>query len=259
MATKVEFKNKKVLLVDDSSTARQIIKRELFQMGFEDQNVRDAADGEQALKFLAKTEFHMIISDWYMPNMDGLELFKAVKTDNRFKNIPFLMLTTEAEKNKISQAYESSTDQYIGKPFKTDPFRQIVNKLLLGSHSYDDKKVLVIDDSAVLRTILAKNLMQVGFQKSNIIESKDGEDSLDKFLVDKFDLVITDWYMPKMDGLEFVKMIKEKDHLKNIPLLMVTSEMDSRKELEAFRAGISAYIIKPFTANDLESKIKEVF
>ncbi len=169
------------------------------------------------------------------------------------------MLTTEAEKNKISQAYELSADQYIGKPFKTEPFQQIVNKLLLGSHSYDDKKVLVIDDSAVLRTILAKNLVEVGFQKSNIMESKDGEDGLDKLLVDKYDLVITDWYMPNMDGLEFVKMIKEKDHLKNIPLLMVTSEMDSKKELQAFPAGISAYIIKPFTANDLASTIKEVF
>ncbi len=228
-------------------------------MGFEDQNIRDAADGEQALNFLAKTGFDMIISDWYMPNMDGLELLKTVKADNRFKSIPFLMLTTEAEKNKISAAYELATDQYIGKPFKSEPFQQIINKLLLGSHSLDDKKVLLIDDSAVLRTILTKNLVEVGFQKSNITESKDGEDGLDKLMVDKFDLVITDWYMPKIDGLEFVKMIKEKDHLKNIPLLMVTSEMDSKKELEAFRAGISAYIIKPFTATDLESKIKEVF
>jgi hypothetical protein len=81
-------------------------------------------------------------------------------------------LTTEAEKNKISEAYESSADQYIGKPFQSDPFRQTVNKLLLGSHSYDDKKVLVIDVSAVWRAILAKNWVQVGFQKSNIIESK---------------------------------------------------------------------------------------
>jgi len=259
MAIQEEFKNKKVLLVDDSSTARQIIKRELIQMGFKDQNIRDAADGELALRFLAKTEFHMIISDWYMPNMDGLELLKVVKADNRFKNIPFLMLTTEAEKNKISAAFESSADQYIGKPFKSEPFKQIINKLLLGSNSYDDKKILLIDDSAVLRTILTKNLVEVGFQKDNITESKDGEDGLDKLMVEKFDLVITDWYMPKMDGLEFVKMLKEKDHLKNIPLLMVTSEMDSKKELEAFRAGISAYIIKPFTANDLASTIKEVF
>ncbi|NIQ04119.1 MAG: response regulator [Nitrospinaceae bacterium] len=127
------------------------------------------------------------------------------------------------------------------------------------SQSFEDKKVLIIDDSAVLRTILSKNLEQVGFAKHNLIESHDGEDGLEKLIVDKFDLVITDWYMPKMDGLEFVKMIKEKEHLKSIPLLMVTSEMDSRKELEAFKAGISAYIIKPFTANDLESKIREIF
>ncbi|MDH5400822.1 MAG: response regulator [Cyclobacteriaceae bacterium] len=259
MATKDEFKSKKVLLADDSSTARQIIKRELIMMGFEDQNIRDAADGEQALKFLAKTEFHMIISDWHMPNMDGLELLRTVKGDGRLKSIPFLMLTTEAEKDKISKAFESSADQYIGKPFSSAPFQQTINKLLLGSTSYEDKKVLVIDDSAVLRAILAKNLEQVGFLKDNITESKDGEEGLEKMMVDKFDLVITDWYMPKMDGLEFVKLMKDKDHLKNVPLLMVTSEMDGRKELEAFRAGISAYIIKPFTANDLESKIKEVF
>lgn len=117
----------------------------------------------------------------------------------------------------------------------------------------------MIDDSAVLRSIIAKNLEQVGFQKSNIFESEDGKDGLDKLSIDSFDLVITDWYMPNMDGLEFVKLVKEKERLKNIPLLMVTSEMDARKELEAFRAGISAYIIKPFTANELESKINEVF
>lgn len=259
MATKEDFKNKKVLLADDSSTARQIIKRELIIMGFEDQNIRDAADGVQALKLLAKSEFHMIISDWHMPNLDGLALLKAVKADAQFKSIPFLMLTTEAEKNKISEAFESSADQYIGKPFTSVPFQQTINKLLIGSTSFNDKKVLVIDDSAVLRTILARNLEQVGFRKSNIIQSGDGEDGLDKLSVDSFDLVITDWYMPNMDGLEFVKQIKEKDRLKDIPLLMVTSEMDARKELEAFRAGISAYIIKPFTANDLECKIKEVF
>jgi len=259
MATKEEFKNKKVLLADDSSTARQIIKRELIMMGFEDQNIRDAADGEQALKFLGKTDFHMIISDWHMPNMDGLELLKAVKGDGRFKAIPFLMLTSEAEREKISKAFESSADQYIGKPFTSVPFQKTINKLLLGSSSYEDKKVMIIDDSAVLRSILAKNLEQVGFLKDNIIESMNGEDGLEKLMVEKFDLVITDWYMPKMDGLEFVKMLKDREHLKNIPLLMVTSEMDSRKELEAFRAGVSAYIIKPFTANDLESKIKEVF
>ena len=259
MSKKAEFKNKKVLLADDSSTARQIIKKELIQLGFEDQNIRDAADGEQALKFLGKTDFNLIISDWHMPNMDGLEFLKAVKGDGKYKSIPFLMLTTEAEKNKISEAFESSADQYIGKPFKSEPFSQTINKLLLGSSSYNDKKVLVIDDSSVLRSILAKNLEQVGFSKINIVQSEDGEDGLDKLSVDNFDLVITDWYMPKMDGLEFVKMLKEKDRLKNIPLLMVTSEMDSKKELEAFRAGISAYIIKPFTANDLETKIKEVF
>jgi CheY-like chemotaxis protein len=258
MAKKEDFNAKKALLVDDSSTARLIIKKELIQMGFDDQNIRDSADGIQALNLLAKAEFHLVISDLHMPNMDGIELLKAVKGDARLKMIPFLLLTTETEKNKMSEAFESSADQYIGKPFTSEPFQKTISKLLINSNSFDDKKVLVIDDSIVLRTVLTKNLVQVGFLKSNIVESLDGRDGLDKLMVDKFDMVITDLYMPNMNGLEFVKLIKEKAHLKNIPILMVTSEMDTRKELEAFNAGISAYIIKPFTANDLESKIKDI-
>ena len=98
MATKEDFNAKKALLVDDSSTARLIIKKELIQMGFDDQNIRDAADGKQALNLLAKAEFHLVVSDLHMPNMDSIELLKAVKGDARLKSIPFLLLTTETEK-----------------------------------------------------------------------------------------------------------------------------------------------------------------
>ena len=89
MATKEDFNTKRVLLVDDSSTARQIIKKELIQMGFDDQNIRDAADGKQAVNLLTKAEFHLIISDLHMPNMDGIALLKAVKRNARLKRFLF--------------------------------------------------------------------------------------------------------------------------------------------------------------------------
>ena len=132
MASKEDFKEKKVLLADDSSTARQIIKRELIQMGFDDQNIRDAADGDQALKFLSKTGFDMIISDWHMPNMDGLNFFKAIRNGSILRKIPFLLVTVETEKNNVMKAMKAGIDQYIVKPINPDELQSRILQLFEG-------------------------------------------------------------------------------------------------------------------------------
>jgi len=249
---------KAVLIVDDSITIRQVVKNELVQLGFMEHQIREAGDGKSASDILANTKFDMVISDWNMPKMDGLDLLKHIRSTPKLKDIPFLMLTSEANEENILKALEEGADQYITKPFKATMLEETIKKILSAKNVFGNKKVLVVDDSPVMRRIIKKNLKQAGFLEENILESPDGDTATDWILVENFDLIISDWHMPKVDGLEFFYRLQAYDDFKDIPFLMVTSEAQKEKVMEALNAGISNYILKPFTAMDLEKKIKQI-
>ena len=100
-----------VLVVDDFSTMRKIIKNVLKQIGIE--SVVEAENGKMALDLLKKEEVDLIISDWIMPEMTGIDFLKACKADENIKKIPFVMVTAEAQKGNIMEAIKSGVDNYI--------------------------------------------------------------------------------------------------------------------------------------------------
>ena len=116
-----------VLIVDDFATMRRIIKGVLKQLGFS--NLIEAEDGEAALKELKKEKIGLIVSDWNMPNMTGLELLKAVRADGNLKNIPFLMVTAEGQKENVIQAVQAGVSNYIVKPFTPETFNAKLEKI----------------------------------------------------------------------------------------------------------------------------------
>ena len=121
---------------------------------------------------------------------------------------------------------------------------------------YEGKKVLVVDDSAVMRQIIKKNLKELGF--SDLSEAEDGAAGLKKAGEEPVDLIVSDWNMPNMTGLEFLKAVRADAGLKGIAFIMVTSESDKEKIMEAVKAGVNQYIVKPFNAIQLEEKIKAI-
>ncbi len=125
--------------------------------------------------------------------------------------------------------------------------------------SYKEKLVLVVDDSTVMRKIIKSNLKQMGFVSDNIVDAEDGEAALKKIGEASVDLVISDWNMPKMKGIDFLRQLRSETGHKNLPFLMVTSEAQKEKIIEAVQAGVSQYIVKPFNANQFEEKIKQLF
>jgi len=119
-------------------------------------------------------------------------------------------------------------------------------------------KVLVVDDFLTMRRILKNILKQIGF--SDMEEAEDGAQALDMLKGGtKFDLVIADWNMPKMTGIELLKAIRADDELKEMPVVMVTAEAQKSRVLEAVQAGVSNYIVKPFTAETVKAKLEQVF
>ncbi|HQO80913.1 MAG TPA: chemotaxis response regulator CheY, partial [Deltaproteobacteria bacterium] len=118
-------------------------------------------------------------------------------------------------------------------------------------------KILVVDDFSTMRRIVKNILRQLNF--NNIVEADDGSTALDILQKDKIDMVVSDWNMPKMTGLELLKAVRGDDALKDIPFLMVTAEAQQENIIEAVKSGVSNYIVKPFTAETLGQKINQIF
>ena len=114
----------KVLLVDDSGTMRTIQKRVLAKLGVED--VTEGEDGCQALKAFEEQSFDIILSDWNMPNMDGLAFLKEIRQRN--KDIPFIMITTESDRARVVAAIQAGCSDYLVKPFTPDSLKEKLEK-----------------------------------------------------------------------------------------------------------------------------------
>ena len=123
---KLDFKEK-ILIVDDFVTMRRIVKNLLKQLGYE--NITEAEDGEQAYAKLKGGGFKFVVSDWNMPNLDGLGLVQKVRSDPELKTMPFLMVTAEAEKEKVIEAIKAGVSNYIVKPFTAETLKEKMNKI----------------------------------------------------------------------------------------------------------------------------------
>ncbi|NDY58030.1 response regulator [Desulfovibrio sulfodismutans] len=120
-------KNMSILVVDDFSTMRRIIKNILRQLGFS--NIHEADDGTTAWETLNKTKIDFVISDWNMPNMPGIELLRKVRGSEEFANLPFLMVTAEAQQENIIEAVQAKVSNYIVKPFTAETLGQKIDKI----------------------------------------------------------------------------------------------------------------------------------
>lgn len=119
----------KILIVDDFATMRRILKNILKQLGFK--NLVEADDGTTAWELLTGSQtIDLIISDWNMPKMTGLELLKKVRADSRYAKIPFLMVTAEAQKQNVIEAVQAGVSNYVVKPFTAEAISDKLKKIL---------------------------------------------------------------------------------------------------------------------------------
>ncbi|HCN70228.1 MAG TPA: chemotaxis protein CheY [Pusillimonas sp.] len=118
-------------------------------------------------------------------------------------------------------------------------------------------KILVVDDFPTMRRIIRNLLKDLGFE--NVDEAEDGQMGLDKVRDNNFDLIVSDWNMPNMDGLSMLQAIRADEKLAHTPVLMMTAEAKKENIVAAAKAGANGYVVKPFTAAVLEEKINKIF
>jgi two-component system chemotaxis response regulator CheY len=119
--------NMRVLVVDDMQAMIKVVIKILNSLGIN--NISTANDGKEALELLDSSSFDLIISDWNMPNINGLELLKTVRADEKLKHIPFIMLTAESQKEHFLEAIKAKVTSYISKPFTAEIFKKKLNEI----------------------------------------------------------------------------------------------------------------------------------
>ena len=122
------FKTKKVLIADDAAFIRNLVKKSLALVGIT--QIKEAADGRQALAALQTANYDLVISDLHMPEMDGIELLREVRADERMWKTPFILLTSDMDSENVKVAVELDVNGYLTKPFRGDPLIDKVTEVL---------------------------------------------------------------------------------------------------------------------------------
>ena len=115
-------------------------------------------------------------------------------------------------------------------------------------------RILIVDDSSTMRRIVNNSLADIGYGYAEILEAGDGQDALRMIQAEAFDIVFLDWNMPNLNGLELVTLVRKEPRFAKLPLIMITSVFAKHNILQAAKAGVDEYLIKPFS----EEKLSEV-
>ena len=279
------MKNPNFLVVDDIDTMRSTIKTHLLGMGFS--NIHFASDGREAVRVIQSRPIDVIISDWNMPNMDGLELLKFIRGLPRLRDLPFLMVTAEANRELVEQAVAAGVDEFVIKPFTATGLRNKVTALNLGGERprraggpdvaaalaamdrpgpappepeelepeipKGPASVLVVDDVASNIDVISGLLKE----EYKVRAATSGAKALKICHSDNPpDLILLDIMMPEMDGMEVCRLLKSHAETEAIPIIFLTAKSENTDVVAGLEAGAVDYVTKPVTPSVLKARVK---
>jgi PAS domain S-box-containing protein len=231
----------RVLIVDDSLTVRMDISEALQAAGFDTVLCADLGSARAAL---AREGSALVVLDIVLPDGDGLDLLKELKSAPDTTRVPVLLLSTEAEVNDRVRGMGAGADEYIGKPYD---IRQVVARaraLVQASANRREgprRRVLMIDDSATFRHELKQSLEGAGYE---VQEAATGEEGLALAAAVRPDAVVVDGMLPGIDGATVVRRLKSDTALRSTPCLLLTAAEGAVDELRSLEAGADAYVHK---------------
>ena len=247
----------KVMVVDDSAMMRKILSRELQDAGYE---TCEAVDGLDALEKIPQLRPNLVTLDVDMPRLNGFEACFRLRSDfgpenDYFKNLPVVFITANDTIEGRSRGFEVGASDFITKPFIKGEVVESVNRLLNLKQGLSGLKVVVAEDTNMARQLIDNILRAEGVQTylvSNGVEAFD----LIKRKEHEIDLLLTDYFMPQMNGDELCKKIRNELGNKSLPIIFLSAMSERGEILRIFKAGASDYVIKPFAKEELLSRIR---
>ena len=249
-----------ILLVEPSSTQRRIIIAQLREMGID--KVDGVANGSAALEFMARHPPDLVASAMYFDDMTGSDLVARMRESDRFTDIPFMLVSSEQHPHNLEPVRQAGVIAILPKPFHAEALRTaLVNTtglieaepLGLSYADVEDIHVLIVDDSAMSRRFLRTVFQQMGVEQ--FTEASTGTEAVELLEARAFDLVVTDYNMPEMDGRGLVEYIRRESAHPGLPVLMVTCEQDAARLASVRQAGVSALCDKPFNMDTVREHL----
>lgn len=242
------YKNVKILVVDDSRPIRDHVKCILRKMGIT--LVAEAANGLEALERIEESEFHLIVCDWIMPEMDGISLLRTIKANGGAPaDIPFIFITSQHSSSEVHEAMKLGAASFVVKPFSEYLLMSRIEKLLAHRFGRDLGAVLLVEPSGPTLKFTSSLLVELG--ASRVRGASDGRQALDSLQGDE-SLVLTSLVLPDMGISEFISELEKKmEHPLSIPVVALTCLEFSADREGGEYSGIAGWVSKPFTRDSL--------
>jgi len=252
-----------ITVVEPSTMQQKIIERHLKSLNIQSLTFYDS--GKKALECLQEDKPDLVISCMYLPDMTGIELINSIRKTPSIEDVPFMLVSSETSFAMLDPIRQAGVVAILPKPFDARDISRALYTTIefinpdtssLDDIDLENLETLVVDDSPLAQKHISRVLNNLGIKK--ICYADNGKIAIDIINKHFFDLVVTDYNMPEMDGGMLTKQIRENSNQKSIPILMVTSEGDESRLAAVQQAGVSGICDKPFETETVKLLIKQM-
>lgn len=240
-----------ILLVEPSQTQQRVINDHLLHLGVNKVDVLET--GKQAIETMTISQPDLVISSMYLPDSTGAELVQNMRNNNTLKSIPFMLISSETNFRYLDPIRQAGVIAILPKPFQIEQLENALvttldfiepENLRINNANIEDLSILIVDDSKTARSYIKSILQNMGLDK--FAEAENGKQAIKRLDKESFDLIVTDYNMPEMDGKELIRYIRNESDQSSIPIMMVTSETNISRLAAVENSGVSAICDKPF-------------
>jgi two-component system, chemotaxis family, chemotaxis protein CheY len=252
-----------ILLAEPSTTQSKIIINQFAELGITKFDV--VGSGSDVLTAVEKDTPDLVIATMYLPDMSSTDLVHKLRDEDKFEELVFMLISTETSFDKLDPIKQAGATAVLPKPFSTKQLKQALyttfeylepDELDIENFNSESMHVLVVDDSRFARNQIMKTLEKMGVE--NFKQASDGADAIPIIDSEYFDLIITDYNMPKVSGKELIEYVRTKSNQPTVPIMMVTTEENGSKLEAVEKSGVSAICDKPFEPRTVKAMIESV-
>jgi CheY-like chemotaxis protein len=218
-----------------------------------DFDVAWAHSAEDAVKIAGERFPDLILSEYALPQRNGAQLSKIVKSSHLLGHIPVVIMMESNDEDLVEECFEAGSNDVFLFPFDRQKHVHLISNIVKPPRKGRKYSALVVDDSITVRHVISKMFKQMGF---TVLTAADGQEGMKLALQHRPDIITSDYDMPVMDGWDFCARLRESEYTQHIPVVMVSSRDTNTDKRKAQSLGVAAYLTKPFKTEDLEKVVK---